>query len=407
MIIPSIDLMKGKAVQLKQGKEIVLERENPIELAKKFNLYGEIAVIDIDSALGKGNNIELIKEICKVADCRVGGGIRTIEKARELLRAGAKKIIIGTNANPEFLKQLPKDKVIVAADTKNDFVVTEGWKKNTKQKPEKLIKELTPYCSEFLFTNVDKEGLLKGIDLKKINNLQGLTKNKITIAGGVTTIEDIKTIEKLSFNSQLGLSIYTEKINLNSAFVELLDFKKNKGLIPTITQDDKNQVLMLAYSTKESLNESFEKRTATYWSRSRNKIWVKGNTSGNFQKLIKVRYDCDKDTLLFTVKQKNVACHLGNYSCFGDKDFNVKDVFEVIKSRVNFPLNNSYTSKISKSEETIKEKLLEEAQEVANYESKDNLVWEVADLAYFTMVLMAKNGITIDQVKNELRGRQK
>src|SRR3989344_2009496 len=114
MIIPSIDLMDGKAVQLRQGREKVLERKNVLELAKEFSTYGEIAVIDLDSALGKGDNLELIKKICKIADCRVGGGIRTIEKANKLLFFGAKKIIIGTKANVEFLSKLPKDRLIVA-----------------------------------------------------------------------------------------------------------------------------------------------------------------------------------------------------------------------------------------------------------------------------------------------------
>jgi phosphoribosylformimino-5-aminoimidazole carboxamide ribotide isomerase len=407
MIIPSIDLMNGKAVQLKQGKEKALEKDNPIELARRFGLYGEVAVIDLDSALGTGDNVELIKSICRVADCRVGGGIRTIEKAKELLGAGAKKVIIGTKATPDFLKKLPKNKVIVAVDTKNGFVVTEGWRKETKQKPEELIKELEPYCSGFLFTNVDKEGLLEGTDEEKINNLSGLTENKITIAGGITTIEEIKAIEKLGFNSQLGMSIYTGKIGLSKAFAELLDFEKNNGLIPTVIQDGRNQVLMLAYSTKESLKQAFEEAKGTYWSRSRKKIWSKGDTSGNSQKLIKVRYDCDRDTLLFTVKQENAACHFGNYSCFGDKEFSIKDVFEVIESRVKCPSEDSYTSKVSEKEGDIKAKILEEAQEVTNYKDKENLVWEIADLAYFTMVLMAKNGISVEQVKNELRGREK
>src|SRR3989338_11077304 len=131
MIIPSIDLINGKAVQLKQGKEKVLEREDVLELALEFRKYGEIAVIDLDAAFGKGNNIELIKQICKIADCRVGGGIRTVKKANEILGFGAKKIIIGTKATPKFLKQLPKDRIIVAIDAKDGFVVNKGWKNKT------------------------------------------------------------------------------------------------------------------------------------------------------------------------------------------------------------------------------------------------------------------------------------
>lgn len=221
MIIPSIDLMNGKAVQLKQGKEKVLERKDVLELAKKFRKYGEIAVIDLDAALGKENNMGIIKKICRIADCRVGGGVRTIEKAEEILNAGAKKIIVGTKATPEFLKKLPKEKVIVAVDTKDNFVVKEGWTKKTSKTPEQVIKELEDYCSEFLFTNVNKEGLMKGFDLEKVKNLKKLTKNKITVAGGITTIEDIKAIENLGLNSQIGMAIYTGKIDLEEAFKDI------------------------------------------------------------------------------------------------------------------------------------------------------------------------------------------
>lgn len=221
MIIPSIDLMDGKAVQLKQGKEKVLERENVLELAREFSKYGEVAVIDLDAALGQGNNSILIKKICKICDCRVGGGIRTIDTAKELLIFGAKKIIIGTKANPDFLRQLPKDKVIVAIDTKDNVVVKKGWTEKTEETPEEVIKKLEGYCSEFLFTDVNKEGLMQGFDLDKVRKLVKLTKNRITVAGGITTIEDIKKLENIGCNSQIGMALYTGKINLKEAFQAL------------------------------------------------------------------------------------------------------------------------------------------------------------------------------------------
>lgn len=407
MIIPSIDLMDGKAVQLRQGKEKILEREDVIELALKFRRHGEIAVIDLDAALGKGNNLDLIKQICKIADCRVGGGIRTIEKANEIMQAGAKKIIIGTKATPQFLKQLPKDRVIAAIDSKDGYVVSKGWTKKTRKKPEQLIKELEKYCSGFLYTNVNREGLLKGIDLKYIGRLKNLTKNSLTAAGGITSMEEIKKLEELKIDSQIGMAIYKNKIKLSDAFISLLDFKKNNGLIPTIVQDDKKQVLMLAFSNKESLSKTFETGKANYYSRSRKKIWEKGGTSGNYQNVIRVKYDCDKDALLFIIKQKNFACHEGTYSCFGNREFDFDLLFDVIKSRLENPKNNSYTSKIAGSEELIKNKLKEECMELINYKDKSNLVWEASDLLYFMLVLMAKNNIGIDDIKNELWRRRK
>ncbi|MAG91932.1 phosphoribosyl-ATP diphosphatase [Candidatus Woesearchaeota archaeon] len=407
MIIPSIDLMDGKAVQLKQGKEKVLERENVLELALEFSKYGEIAVIDLDAALGKGNNIGLIKEICKIADCKVGGGIRTIEKANGILQAGAKKIIIGTKATIGFLKQLPKERVIVAIDTKGDYVVNKGWTQKTKDKPEQLIKKLESYCYGFLFTNVDKEGLMKGIDIDRIKQLRKLTNNNLTVAGGISSIGNIKKLENLGVDSQLGMALYTGKLNLTKAYMSLLDFNKNKGLIPTIVQDDKNQVLMLAYSSRKSLLETFRTGKACYYSRSRKKLWKKGETSGNYQAILNVKYDCDRDSLLFTVKQKNFACHSGRYSCFEDRKFSFEELFDAINDRISNPRKESYTSKIAADESKIKAKIREECSELLNYTNKDNLIWEISDLFYFISILMAKKGISLADIKNELWRRRK
>ncbi len=407
MIISSIDLMNGKAVQLRQGKEKVLEREDVLEIALEFRKYGEIAVIDLDAAFGKGDNLELIKKICKIADCRVGGGIRTIEKANEILQAGAKKIIIGTKATPKFLEKLSRERVIVAIDSKDDIVVNKGWTAKTNRTPRDLIKELEPYCCEFLFTDVNREGLMKGIDFGKIKKLRELTQNKLTVAGGISFICEIKLLEELGVNSQLGMALYTGKIKLDEAFVSFLDFNKNNGLMPTIIQDEQNQVLMLAFSNKESLFKTFRGGNAVYYSRSRKRLWTKGETSGNCQDIIRVRYDCDRDTLLFTVKQKNIACHYGQYSCFDEKKFSFQELYNVIVDRIKNTRDKSYTSKIAVNEIKIKQKIKEECLEILKYTDKNNLVWEVSDLLYFIFILMAKNGIEIKDIENELWRRRR
>jgi len=407
MIIPSIDLMAGKAVQLRQGKEKVLERDNPLELAVEFAKYGEVAVIDLDAALGKGDNLELVKQLCKVAACRVGGGIRTVERANELLAAGAKKIIIGTAATPEFLSQLPKDRLIVAIDSKQGKVVDKGWTNSTDNTPVELAKKLEPFCSEFLYTNVDREGLMQGVDFEAISKVKEATKNRLTIAGGITTIEEIKKIEATGMNSQLGMSIYTGAIKLADAFSSVLKYDPVSGLVPTIVQDEQGQVLMLAYSSRQSIARSFELGKATYYSRSRKELWTKGETSGNFQDLIAARYDCDCDTVLFTVRQKNVACHTGAYSCFGDKRFGLDRLYSVVKTKVDNPVEGSYTAAISASETTILDKIAEESAEVIDYKDRQNLVWEIADLSYFLLVLMAKKGISPQEIRDELARRRR
>lgn len=409
MIIPSIDLMNGKAVQLKQGREKVLEREDVFELAKYYSRFGDIAVIDLDSAFGNENNNEkLIEQLCKIAPCRVGGGIRTIEKAKRLIACGAKKIIIGTAASEEFLSQLPKDKVIVAIDAKHGKITTEGWTKELDKTPIDYIKHFDDLCSGYLYTVVEKEGMMQGCDISSIEGIRNATKKEFIAAGGISTVEEIVELNRKNISTQLGMCIYTGAVKLEDAFCSCLDFEKTNGLIPTIVQDiNTKQVLMMAYSTPESLRKSFEGGLATYFSRSRQELWTKGMTSGNTQELQTARFDCDFDTILFKVKQKGNACHLDRFSCFEDKEFSAGALYEVLKSRKENLPENSFTTKLFKDNFFLKRKIMEEAFEVVNFEQGDGLEWEVADLAYFVLTLMVENGVTIQEITNNLASRAK
>lgn len=409
MIIPSIDLMNGKAVQLKQGKEKVLEREDVFELAKYYSLFGDIAVIDLDSAMNTGkDNEELIRQLCKIAPCRVGGGIRSVEKAKRIIANGAKKIIIGTAANEDFLSQLPKDKLIVAIDSKNGKITTEGWTKELDNIPLDFIKRFDDLCSGYLYTVVEKEGMMQGCDIASVEELRKATKREFIAAGGISTVEEIVKLNKINVSTQLGMSIYTGQVKLEDAFIACLDFEKENGLIPTVVQDvDSKQVLMLAYSKPESLRKSFEERLATYFSRSRNELWTKGLTSGNTQELLSVRFDCDFDTLLFKVKQKGNACHLDRFSCFGDKEFNIEALYKVLQSRKENLPEKSFTTKLFKDKFFLKRKIMEEAFEVVNFEQGDGLQWEVADLAYFVLTFMVENNVTVQEIVNNLASRAK
>lgn len=408
MIIPSIDIMDGKAVQLKQGKEKVLEKENVFELAEYFSRFGEIAVIDLDAAMGKGDNSELIAKLCKKYDCRVGGGIRTVEKAKQIIANGAKKIIIGTCASELFLSQLPKDKVIVAIDSRQGKVVTEGWIKETNKTPEDLVRSFDHLCSGYLYTIVEKEGMMGGTDLEAIKKIRDITENELVAAGGISTAEEVAELDKINTSCQLGMAIYTGKLKLEDAYNELLDYKKCNDLIPTVVQDIKTrQVLMLAYSSRESLAKAFETGLATYYSRSRKSLWTKGETSGNTQRLSKVKYDCDKDSLLFMVEQNGPACHTGRYSCFEDKEFNLHELYEVLQERLSKLPENSFTTKLFKDETFLKRKINEEAFEVIMSKDSQELVWEVSDLTYFVMTLMVKYGVSIEEILNHLAGRRK
>ena len=401
--------MNGKAVQLKQGKEKVLEREDVFELANYYSKFGDIAVIDLDSAMNTGkNNEELIKELCKIAPCRVGGGIRTVEKAKRLIASGAKKIIIGTAASEDFLSQLPTDRVIVAIDAKNGKITTEGWTKELDKTPLDYIKHFDNLCSGYLYTIVENEGMMQGADIESIEALRKATKKEFVAAGGICSIEEIVKLNKMNVSTQLGMCIYTNAVKLEDAFIACLDFDKANGLIPTIVQDiNSKQVLMLAYSSPESLKKSFETGLATYFSRSRQELWTKGMTSGNTQEFKTARFDCDFDTLLFKVKQKGNACHLDRFSCFEDKEFNAQALYEVLKSRKENMPEKSFTTKLFKDNFLLKRKIMEEAFEVVNFEQGDGLQWEVADLTYFLLTFMVENGVTVQEIINNLSSRAK
>ncbi|MEI6754607.1 MAG: bifunctional phosphoribosyl-AMP cyclohydrolase/phosphoribosyl-ATP diphosphatase HisIE [Paludibacter sp.] len=195
---------------------------------------------------------------------------------------------------------------------------------------------------------------------------------------------------------------------MEDAFIACLDFEKGGGLIPTIIQDiDTKQVLTLAYSNKDSLRKAFETGLGTYFSRSRNELWTKGLTSGNIQELLNVRFDCDFDTLLFKVKQKGDACHLERFSCFEDKEFGISELYKLLQSRKESLPEGSFTTKLFKDNFFLKRKIMEEAFEVVNFEEGDGLEWEVADLTYFLLTFMVENGITPEEVLNNLASRAK
>ena len=414
MVVASIDIMQGKVVQLKQGQEKVLERDDAVALAQEFDRYGEIAVIDLDAAMGKGDNVQLVQELLQYGEFRVGGGIRTVERAKELVTLGAKKVIIGSQAfehngiNHVFLQELvtavEQSRIIIAVDSLERKIVTRGWKHQTDIPLLEAVKELEQYTSEFLFTCVEREGTMKGADFDQIRELKQATNRQITVAGGIATLEEVIETAKLGTDVQLGMALYTGKIDLGEAFIECLNWDK-ADLMPTITQDENGQMLMVAYSKKESLKKTFETGKMTYFSRSRQQLWTKGETSGHVQKFLRIRADCDQDAILVTVKQSGSACHRETYSCFGDRKFTLQELHGVLQERIQANTQGSYTASLTA--ETLRGKISEEAQELIEANTKDEIIWEAADLLYFTTVLLAKEGVSVDEVFAELARRRR
>ncbi len=407
MIIPSIDLMAGRAVQLRQGREHVLTSDrDPLDLAKEFNRFGEVAVIDLDAALGRGDNIDLVREMCRVADVRAGGGIRDAKRGRELLAAGAVKIIVGTAADPDFLSSFPPDRVVVALDHRAGRVVDNGWTRDTGEDLRIRASRTAPHCSGFLVTFVESEGMLSGMDMDSVKALARDLGRPVTVAGGVASTGEAVEISRLGLDVQVGMSLYTGKLDLAEAAVGAIEFGAD-GLVPTVVQDAAGQVLMLAYGSRESLRRALREGKGIYFSRSRNELWEKGATSGNTQELVSCRADCDRDSLLFTVRQKGPACHRGTYSCFGGRRFGLETLFGILGRRREKLPEKSYSAGLFKDRTKLLRKIMEEAFEVTIAKGKRETAWEIADVVYFLSVLAAGEGLEWKDIEAELSSRHK
>jgi len=404
VIVASIDLRGGKAVQLQQGERHVLERDDVADLAVRFGRLGEIAVIDLDAAFGEGDNLELILELCRLARCRVGGGIRTVERARRLLRGGAASVIVGTAATPELLTQLPRERVLVALDERNGRVAVDGWRSTTAETPVERATRLAPYCAGFLATQIEREGMLGGIDLDRAAALRAAVPGSLTVAGGITTADEVVALDKLGIDAQVGMAIYTGALDPVEAFCATIDW--SKGLVPTIVCDRGDRaVRMLAYSSRASLEIALSEGVGAFWSRRRDAIWRKGETSGATQRLQRVEVDCDRDALTFYVDQSGPTCHSGADRCFGEPAFSWSTLLDRIDDRAASGGARSYTRKLLDDPTLLRSKLLEEAEEVAEAVTPDHVAWECADLLYFLSVRMRAAGVGIDDVMAQLASR--
>jgi phosphoribosylformimino-5-aminoimidazole carboxamide ribonucleotide (ProFAR) isomerase len=220
MIIPCIDLMGRKVVQLVQGKEKALELPDPLAVLEKFSAYPEIQVIDLDAAMGREGQADITRELCRRKPCRVGGGIRTVERARAAVSDGAHKVIVGSSAftsegiNSIFLRALnevvPREKLMIAVDCLGDHVAIRGWREVLPLTSADAYSQLEPYCSEFLSTYIDAEGKLQGTNLDWFRQLRTLTSLPITAAGGITTDEEIRVLDGLGMHAALGMAIYRQ-----------------------------------------------------------------------------------------------------------------------------------------------------------------------------------------------------
>ncbi len=406
MIVPSIDLMDGNAVQLVGGKEKVLDAGDPIPIAERFGMVGEIAVIDLDAALGRGSNADRIRELVRMAPCRVGGGIRDVDAAIEWLDAGARRVILGTAATPEVLRELPRERVIAALDARDGEVVTEGWTRRTGDTVEARIAELRQYVSGFLVTFVEREGRMGGLPDERIAELARLAAPaKLTVAGGVRTPEDIAIADRAGCDAQVGMALYTGAFDLAAGFCAPLRSDRADGLFPTLVCDPSGRALGLAYSNVESVRRALELRQGVYYSRSRAGEWIKGATSGDTQELIAIDADCDRDALRFTVRQSGRGfCHLGTATCFGEER-GLAALDRTIAARLEEAPSGSYTARLRDEPGLLASKLAEEARELIESTDAAHAAEEAADVMYFALVAARARGASLEHIERALDRR--
>ena len=228
MLIPCIDLQGGQAVQLVHGRRRELAVPDVFSLLERFGHHPWLHIIDLDAAMGKGDNRKLVRELCLRAKCdhkmklRVGGGIRTVRRAAQLIQLGVAQVIIGSavfhsgHPNLAFLNKLrarvKKKQIVIALDTARGKIVVHGWRTSLRVSPREVMSRLAPYCGGFLCTDVDREGTMSGVDLRWFRCLREATKHPIIAAGGISTSRQIQALEKIGMDSAVGMALYKNRV---------------------------------------------------------------------------------------------------------------------------------------------------------------------------------------------------
>lgn len=225
MLIPSIDLKDGQVVQLVQGRHLALASDDVFAWVRRFEGFPLVQLIDLDGAMESGSNDFLVRRICRDLPCRVGGGIRTVDRARAVLDAGAREIIVGSalfaRGQPDlaFAASLAAavgaDRVVAAVDSFEGRIVVRGWREATPLAAVDAVRALEPYCGGFLYTHVDTEGLMRGIDMAAVRAVREATRRRVAAAGGITTQAEIDALEAMGVDAVVGMAIYTGALALS------------------------------------------------------------------------------------------------------------------------------------------------------------------------------------------------
>jgi phosphoribosylformimino-5-aminoimidazole carboxamide ribotide isomerase len=224
VLIPSIDLMGGKIVQLVQGEKKALEFDDFDQWVERFSQFPLVQLIDLDAAIGTGENRQLLGEFVRRLPCQVGGGIRTIETAKEILGLGAQRVILGSTLirngqiNTAFAQQIAEavgaKKLVFALDAKGGKVAIRGWREITAISPVEMIRALAPWCDAFLYTHIDTEGMMQGIPLETVRELRAATSKQLIAAGGIASDEEVELLHSMGVDAVVGMALYLGRVSV-------------------------------------------------------------------------------------------------------------------------------------------------------------------------------------------------
>jgi len=422
-LVASIFLYEKEAIASFDNLTII--SKEPVALAKMYSDRHADELLIFDLSMGDKEHdeaLDVIKEICENVEIPVigAGNVKRMEDVKKLLYAGCQKAVLNYSKEgniaitEEVSKKFGKDKIVVSVKDENNYLEFED-----------IIKEFA--CETIYLGNKFKEAVmvapvpvvacLPDVSLDKLIDIM-LQKNVAGVVGEMVN-KNAKEIDSLKMLLKSnGVSMAALEANISWE-----EFKKNSdGMVPVIVQDYKTDaVLMMAYMNKEAYEKTLSTGKMTYWSRSRDELWVKGDTSGHYQYVKSLTADCDKDTILAKVSQVGPACHTGSYSCFFNsimekEDAKVsnplkvfEDVFAVIQDRKVNPKEGSYTNYLfDKGIDKILKKLGEEATEIviaAKNPNPNEIKYEISDFLYHMMVLMAEKGITWEEIIEDLAKR--
>lgn len=337
ILFPAIDIKDGCCVRLVKGDYATAHKvaNDPLETARAFEAAGAewIHMVDLDGAKDAALvNKDIFVKVAKETGLKVevGGGIRSMEAVDYYLSNGIARVILGSAAvkHPDFAREAVAkygERIVIGIDARDGMVAAEGWLDTSDVYFTDLAVEMEKIgVKTIIFTDISRDGTLTGPNLAKLIELSGAVSCDIVASGGVSGIGDIIALRDAGlYGAIAGKAIYTGDLDLAEAIAEgvkprdLTRYFVKSELIPAIIQEaSTGEVLMLAYMNEESLRLTLETGRTWFWSRSRNALWNKGETSGHYQKIVSVSGDCDDDTFLIRVEQTGAACHTGHHSCF-------------------------------------------------------------------------------------------